>query len=241
MSVAVYSSVVSVSRVIVNVSVLPAVMKTRKNLARIFAALLVVLMSAPVSAAGYLYRYKDANGRPVIARSIPPQFVDMGYEVLTERMRIVRVVPPADVREKMLAEQKAEKERLENDKRLLRTYNDVKEAEETRDRKVAEMELFIDAKKKGIDRLEVNLADSLRRAADMERQGKKVTPAILKNIDAIKTQISEEGLKLSSMRDELQELRGRFADDIERLRELLGDPEVPESPTGDGNVSATGE
>ncbi len=241
MSVAVYSSVVSVSRVIVNVSVLPAVMKTNKNLARIFAALLVVLMSAPVSAAGYLYRYKDANGRPVIARSIPPQFVDMGYEVLTERMRIVRVVPPADVREKMLAEQKAEKERLENDKRLLRTYNDVKEAEETRDRKVAEMELFIDAKKKGIDRLEVNLADSLRRAADMERQGKKVTPAILKNIDAIKTQISEEGLKLSSMRDELQELRGRFADDIERLRELLGDPEVPESPTGDGNVSATGE
>ncbi len=216
-------------------------MKTNKNLARIFAALLVVLMSAPVSAAGYLYRYKDANGRPVIARSIPPQFVDMGYEVLTERMRIVRVVPPADVREKMLAEQKAEKERLENDKRLLRTYNDVKEAEETRDRKVAEMELFIDAKKKGIDRLEVNLADSLRRAADMERQGKKVTPAILKNIDAIKTQISEEGLKLSSMRDELQELRGRFADDIERLRELLGDPEVPESPTGDGNVSAAGE
>lgn len=192
----------------------------------LLAVLLAWTWSAPLSAAGYLYRYKDANGRPVISRSIPPQFVEAGYEVLTEQMRIVRVVPPADVREKLMEEEKARKERLENDKRLLRTYNSAQEAEESRDRKVQELELFIDTKKKGVDRLQKNLTAALKDAADTERQGKKVSKELLKNIEAIKVQIQEEQAKLITMRDELQEVRARYADDIERLRELLGDGDV---------------
>ncbi len=192
----------------------------------LLAALLVWIWSAPLSAAGYLYRYKDGNGRPVISRSIPPEFVDKGYEVLTEQMRIVRVVPPADVREQMIAEEQARKKRLERDQRLLRTYNSAEEAEESKKRKVQELELFIDAKKKGVDRLQNNLASSLQDAADTERRGKKVSPELLKNIEAIKVQIQEEEAKLVTLREELQEVRGRYADDIERLRELLGDKDV---------------
>ncbi len=201
-------------------------MKRRSPRNALLALLLVWIWSAPLSAAGYLYRYKDANGRPVISRSVPPEFVEAGYEVLTEQMRIVRVVPPADVREKLMEEEKQRKERLENDRRLLRSYNSAKEAEESRDRKVQELELFIDTKKKGVDRLQNNLTSALQDAADVERQGKKVSKELLKNIEAIKVQIQEEQAKLVTMREELQEVRARYADDIERLRELLGDGDV---------------
>ncbi len=201
-------------------------MKRRSPRNALLALLLVWIWSAPLSAAGYLYRYKDANGRPVISRSVPPEFVEAGYEVLTEQMRIVRVVPPADVREKLMEEEKQRKERLENDRRLLRSYNSASEAEESRDRKVQELELFIDTKKKGVDRLQNNLTSALQDAADVERQGKKVSKELLKNIEAIKVQIQEEQAKLVTMREELQEVRARYADDIERLRELLGDGDV---------------
>lgn len=223
---AVYSCGVGISRSEPIVSVLPVTMNKRTLFPLGLSALLLVVWVAPVSAAGYLYRYKDANGRPVISRSIPPEFVDAGYEVLTERMRIVRVVPPADVRERMLAEEQARKEKAENDRRLLRTYNSAQEAEEARDRKVQELELFIDAKKKGVERLQKNLGEALQNAADMERRGKPVTKELLQNIDAIKAQIQEEKAKLITMRNELQVVRGKFADDIERLRELLGDGDV---------------
>lgn len=209
-----------------NVSELPEMMKRRSPRNALLALLLVWIWSAPLSAAGYLYRYKDANGRPVISRSVPPEFVEAGYEVLTEQMRIVRVVPPADVREKLMEEEKQRKERLENDRRLLRSYNSASEAEESRDRKVQELELFIDTKKKGVDRLQNNLTSALQDAADVERQGKKVSKELLKNIEAIKVQIQEEEAKLVTLREELQEVRGRYADDIERLRELLGDKDV---------------
>ncbi len=201
-------------------------MKRRSPRNALLALLLVWIWSAPLSAAGYLYRYKDANGRPVISRSVPPEFVEAGYEVLTEQMRIVRVVPPADVREKLMEEEKQRKERLENDRRLLRSYNSASEAEESRDRKVQELELFIDTKKKGVDRLQNNLTSALQDAADVERQGKKVSKELLKNIEAIKVQIQEEQAKLVTMREELQEVRAKYADDIERLRELLGDGDV---------------
>lgn len=201
-------------------------MNKKTLISRALAVFMLVVWTSPLMAAGYLYRYKDANGRPVISRSIPPEFVDKGYEVLTEQMRIVRVVPPADVREKMLAEEKARKAQVENDKRLLRTYNSAQEAEEARNRKVQELELFIDAKKKGVDRLQKNLAEALQNAADTERQGKEVSKELLKNIEAIKVQIQEEQAKLITMRKELQVVRGEFADDIERLRELLGDSDV---------------
>lgn len=208
------------------VSELPEMMIIRSFRNSLLAAILAWTWTAPLSAAGYLYRYKDANGRPVISRSIPPEFVEKGYEVLTEQMRIVRVVPPADVREKMMAEEKARKKRLENDRRLLRSYNSAQEAEEARDRKVQELELFIDAKKKGVDRLQKNLSSALQSAADIERQGKKVSQELLDNIEAIKVQIQEEEAKLVTMREELQAVRSRYADDIERLRELLGDGDV---------------
>lgn len=205
----------------------------------LLTALALLAGAAAVQAAGYLYRYKDANGRPVIARSIPPEFVDGGYEVLTESMRIVKVIPPADVREKILAEEKQRKEREAKDRRLLRTYNSVAEAEEAKQRKVTELELFVDSKKKGIDGLQKNLADTLQNAADLERRGKPVTPAILKNIDALKVQIQEEQTKLLALRKNLQEVRGRYSDDIERLRELLEGvpPKAPEA----GPTSAASE
>ena len=223
---AVYASGVGISRLCLDMSELPEMMKARLTRTSLLAALLVWTWSAPLSAAGYLYRYKDANGRPVISRSIPPEFVDEGYEVLTEQMRIVRVVPPADVREKMMEEEKARAQQLENDRRLLRSYTSAQEAEESRDRKVQELELFIDTRTNGVDRLQKSLANALQDAADTERRGKEVSPELLKNIEAIKVQIHEEQVKLDSMREELQEVRGRYADDIERLRELLGDGDV---------------
>ena len=200
------------------------------------AAAWFALAPVPGSAAGYLYRYIDDNGNPVIGRSIPPEHAKRGYTVLTEQMRVVKVVPPqltGEALRKKLEEEERKRRQEELDRYLLLNYNSATDVEAARDRKITELSLFIDSKKKSIDQIKKSLAEALRDAANMERQGRAVTPQVLANIEALKVTISEEEDRLANMREELAETRMRFAEMIERMQVLKG--ESPGDSDSDGS------
>lgn len=181
----------------------------------------MMMVGASVLASGYLYRYVDENGTPVIGRSIPPEHARLGYTVLTEQMRVVRVVPPqlsGEALEKKIAEEERQRALKELDAYLRSHYNAPSDVESARDRKVSELSVFIESKKKSLEQLRVSLTEITAKAANIERRGQEVPERILKNIQALQGQVREEEERLENMRVELTETRMRFAEMIERMR-----------------------
>ena len=99
------------------------------------AALVGLLLVALPGAAKELYRYVNAEGNKVIAYQVPPDFVRNGYEVLSEKGVILRVVPAQlgdderaslSEQERLAREEEGERERLRKwDEILLLRYSTV--------------------------------------------------------------------------------------------------------------------
>lgn len=75
---------------------------TRSALTPLFTALVLTGLTTTALAAdtktepaGSYYRYRNAEGVKVISHSIPPEFSQSGYEILSATGRVIRVVPPA--------------------------------------------------------------------------------------------------------------------------------------------------
>lgn len=202
----------------------------RKRALTVLFALGVLLGSGSASATGYLYRYIDENGTPVITRSIPPEHAKLGYTVLTEQMRVVRVVPPqltGEALEKKIAEEERLRALKELDNYLKRHYNRPEDVEAARDRKVSELNVFIESKKRQLEQARVSLEEATAKAANMERREQEVPSRILNNIQTLQGTVSEEEERLENMREELTETRMRFAEMIERMRVLSGEISSP--------------
>lgn len=202
----------------------------RKTFAPALFALSVLMVGESVFAAGYLYRYVDENGTPVIGRSIPPEHARLGYTVLTEQMRVVRVVPPqlsGEALEQKIAEEERQRALKELDDYLKSHYNTPQDVEAARDRKVGELSLFIESKKKTLNQVKASLDEATAQAANIERRGQEIPPRIIDNIQALQGNVLEEEERLENMREELTETRMRFAEMIERMRVLTGSSDLP--------------
>ena len=102
----------------------------------VIALLVMVLLVGVVEAAPnsestkVFYRYKNSQGVTVMDSSIPPEYVNGGYEILSIGGKVLKVVPPAlDAKE---AEQQrqarlAREERARTDLELRRSYSNVKD------------------------------------------------------------------------------------------------------------------
>ena len=84
-----------------------------------------------------LYRYTDKNGRVVLDRlGVPPEYVSQGYEVLNDKGRVIRVVPPAPSLEER-QRQAEEKAKASSDAQLLRIYSEPADVDRALERKLA--------------------------------------------------------------------------------------------------------
>ena len=111
---------------------------------------LLFLMLQPVWSAGFSYRYRDNTGITHIGYSIPPQFVENGYEMLNDQGRVVEVVLPKkvlDERSKELLREAEIRHQTEmqrsKDEALLRFYSSIEDLERVRERKLLEFDNFI--------------------------------------------------------------------------------------------------
>ena len=75
-----------------------------------YPAVLLMLGAAMNADAGQLYRYINDNGVTVLDRSVPPQFVGRGYEVLDMDGRVKEVIPAALSPAERQAQRAAEQE-----------------------------------------------------------------------------------------------------------------------------------
>lgn len=192
--------------------------------------LLSAVLVQDVLAAGFNYRYRDDAGSIHIGYSVPPEFIENGYEVLNENGMVVDVVLPKLVLDahaaKLLneAESRHQQElQSSKDEALLRFYSSPEDVERVRERKLQEFQNFIDIQKANTIANRKRLAALQSEAAELERNGQVVPEKILQTLDTLEQKISDAKQAVKRKEEEKDRVWLAFELDIERLNELLGE------------------
>jgi len=203
-----------------------------KNLIRLTSLTLsvVVGLSTGPAMAGKLYKWVDENGRVRYGDSIPPQYARKSNQTLNEQGVVVERKAAAKTPEQIAEEAriKAEQEEAERirkekayqDRILLDTFTNEDEMVMTRDGKIEAIEAVIRVTKGRNEKLEQRLTELKQHAAYLERSGRPVPESLNKEITESRDQIAENLKYVKNRKQEQQNIRDKFEQDIRRFREL---------------------
>ncbi|MBZ0335745.1 DUF4124 domain-containing protein [Marinobacter sp. AL4B] len=219
-------------------------MQHRFTKAPVLAGLITLGLLTSASLQAGMYRYTDNNGQLVISNTIPQEATKRGYEIISDRGRVIETIAPAPTAEE-LAAREAEKERkqqqeaqLEQDRLLLKRFSHPDQAVRAMHRKVQELEGLISLKRGNISVLTSQLDNEQRRAAEMERAGRNVPDATLKKIYRLEGQVRDIEREIAAQRLEIDAVAKRFLSDIERLEAITGSERT--LPLNDAEAEAAG-
>ena len=191
-----------------------------------YSVMLWVLGTAMSAEAAELYRYINDKGVTVLDRSVPPQFVSRGYEVLDRDGRVKQVVPAALSPQQRQAQREAEQARQRqraSDETLLRLYASVADLDRAHSRQVQQIEGLIGTAEAGLLTLRSQRDDVQSRAASQERAGREVDAELLRQLDHIASEQGRLERQIANSRQEIESVNSAFASRRERLAQLLPD------------------
>lgn len=203
-------------------------MQHRFTKAPVLAALISLGLLASASVQAGMYRYTDNNGQLVISNTIPQEATKRGYQIISDSGRVIETIAPAPTAEELAAREAAKERKqqqeaqLEQDRLLLKRFSHPDQAVRAMHRKVQELEGLIALKRGNISVLTSQLDNEQRRAAEMERAGRKVPDATLKKIYRLEGQVRDIEREIVAQRLEIDAVAKRFISDIERLEEITG-------------------
>ena len=186
----------------------------------------------PVStlSAAKLYKWVDENGQVRYGDHIPAQYAKRSNETLNPEGVVVDSKAAAKTKEQLaeehrlreLAEHKAliDKERAYQDRILLDTFTNEDEMVMTRAGKIEAVEANIRVTNGRIEKLKQRLAETNRRAANLERSGRPVPAELTRQIKDAHNQIQQNLDYIENRKLEQQAIREKFEVDIKRFREL---------------------
>ncbi|KRW71841.1 MULTISPECIES: DUF4124 domain-containing protein [Stutzerimonas stutzeri subgroup] len=184
--------------------------------------LLLGVVYPALASAAELYRYVDERGVVVLDRhGVPPQHISRGYQVLNEQGRVIRVVPPAPSAEEF-ARLQAQKARDASDAQLLRLYASVEDVERAETRKLAELGSVIGLARGNLQSIRNQRSSLQKQAANHERAGRKVPDNLLAQIKNLEKEEQSLLRDLTRFEKARADAEVSFANDRQRVAELLG-------------------
>lgn len=133
-----------------------------------------------------IYRYKNSQGNTVMDSTIPPEYVNQGYEIVSLSGKVIKVVAPVtrgEEGERLYREKLQREAREREDIQLRRSYSNVADIEAAKHRNLESL-------RGNINILQANLASARTRlqtyqsqAAGIERTGRQLPDDLLKNIN----------------------------------------------------------
>lgn len=183
-----------------------------------------------VEKVGNLYKWVDENGQVHYSDAPPPEAARQKREVLNEQGLTVEVLEaqktPEQIaeerRQRELAEQRAReaREQAERDRVLLSTYTSVADIERARDGRLQAVESQIRVVSGTIANLEQRIAELEQRRKFFTDNGKDVPPGLTEDLQKARKQLLDNQQFLMAREEERDQIRQKFAADIERYQEL---------------------
>lgn len=193
-----------------------------------------IVWTAPLAAAqaqAQMYRYINAEGYPVIAYQVPPEYVAGGYEILGPNGVTIAVVPKQlseaqqrDLDKRQLTEREAaaEKERLRNwDESLLLRYSTVADIEAARERALRDLRIRVSVLKSNQRSLKQQVERNQALVADQERLGNSINPEYFKVIDDLRSELVSTERAIEDCYAEIAVQNAGYDADVERFITLL--------------------
>jgi len=200
------------------------------HLERLMPSLLLsVLLALPATALAQTYSWVDEDGNTHYGDSIPPEYRDQEQRTLRDGLEVERLdrAPTEEEREarrqaQALAEEarRAEELQAERDNRLLRLYGSVEEIERIRNDRVAGLRSQIRLPSANLEDLEDDLAAVEDRLDGFDERGEEPPERLLQRYEDLSNQVTDHQRHLLEREEQLEAVRDRFNDDIERFSEI---------------------
>jgi hypothetical protein len=182
--------------------------------------------------AGIMYRYKDDQGRTVMAATVPPEIVPKGYEVLNAQGRVVEKVPPAltaeqirardEAIEKKKREEEARKAQEAEDQRLLKQYGSPQTVVNLLKRRLSEIDSVIVSRQASIAANKNAIAENEELAANAQRNGRKVSTRVTEALEKSRGDIAKAQSVILEKKHDRERIIKEFSEIIQRLEQLTG-------------------
>ena len=200
---------------------------------RLVTSALILALISPVAFAARLYRF-NVDGQMIMKDHVPPEYAQMGYDILNDQGLVVKRISPAPTPEELaaLAAQEAIKKarleririRREADQALLRVYSKPADVERARKRKVGNIDGYISLQQRRIVDLTEKLERAQARAANYERSGQEIPVDMRLEIAQLQNQIRESYSNIKTRNMEKVESTKVYAEEYSRMQILLKYP-----------------
>jgi hypothetical protein len=199
-----------------------------KNLSYLCLFSLIVLISTQtVLAQKKMFRWTDENDNVFFSDQVPPDQVQHKRDSLNENARVLDTLEKQKTKEqqalaKRLAKLRKQQEKIiqkhkSHDKVLLSTFRTIEDMKLSLKAKTLTLDSQRRVIKSNLERIEKQLQQQQKRAAQYERDGKKVPAKILTDIEANKLQLEQAFIEVSRQFDKKKQIRESFEADITRF------------------------
>lgn len=159
-----------------------------------------------------LFRYKNKSGVTVINNSIPAEFAQKGYEIITRTGEVVKTIEAAPTGDD-IARANRVKNVLSQYEPLRRRYSNIEAIERAKQRKLQGINTNISILRGTILNQTSLLDDLMAQAAQRERAGRAVPKTMIKQIDDIKAEIRVSENLLAKRQLEYSEIEKKYEND----------------------------
>lgn len=204
-------------------------MKWKKNF--ILSLLLLMLTGfTTTTVASKLYRWVDEDGRVYYSDRVPPDHSQNERRLLDERGFELDRVEKAKSKEQIAREQelkrlRAKKQRLieqqkKKDDVLLSTFRTEDDLLMASNGRIASIDTIIQITRTSIRQMKRVLARFQKRAADLERQGKRISQNLITSINTNRLQLQNAYASIIRNEQEKEKIRNKTRIDLARFRAL---------------------
>ncbi len=174
------------------------------------------------------YKWRDESGTLHYADTVPPEALKFGYEVVNQQGVVVRRVERAKTEAELAAakaeaakraeEQRKADDAARNDAQMLAAYPTEEDLRKSLQAQIDLIAQNIQATELGIASQEKSLAERLVHAAEQERNGKPVPPPVQKQINDLRTGLTEQKAYLERRTADRVAMEKQLVSEIERYR-----------------------
>tara|TARA_R110002072_G_scaffold622_7_gene4831 strand:- start:6661 stop:7404 length:744 start_codon:yes stop_codon:yes gene_type:complete len=187
----------------------------------------ITFSSIAAGIAGQFYRYKNEHNQLVLTQTLPAKYAEKGYDILNEKGRLIKTIPPALTAEQITQRDAAiEAERLALiekqkqdaiDDELKKLYSQSNDAVRVLNRRVLDIEDIIKIKRTTIKNLESQVFDEESLAAKRQRKGLSVGDDALAKLSSLTQEIAHTRADIKELYHELDRVVIEFDKKIKRL------------------------
>ena len=205
-------------------------------LSRVLIASLVLSLASTVAEAK-IKCWTNKDGVRECGNAVPPEYAQQGHEEKSAGGVLLGTVERAKSMEELEAERAVERERqaaLEKqraqalkDKVLLDTFSSEEDMTLARDGQISHLDSQVKLTESHLEKLRKSLDELIQEAARHERRGSEPPAKLVRDIDSLRRQISDNEAFIVSRHREQADILKQFETDIARFREL----KLSSSPT----------